>query len=277
LVTPRALRDIEQALVEFVREGSDDTSHCVFTVVSADSQERPRFNGAELVIDLGNPKASPITTVFAAVGAGDRKACITLASGTVFERAGVLLEAVADSRKALSSLERKVASEAQSMSEWFSPLRALVDNATWMIQRTSRLVPTGIRVALIVAFVLALTAGLMYLLESARQAAEQQYWRVNPTSKAIEGFAAEMKARYHALNNPITLSAGAWLGGMLASAVVGFSLPWTGSWLFPRAEFAIGDGAKRHDQKRTARNFVLGSVAICGLILPLARGWLWGR
>ncbi len=42
-------------------------------------------------------------------------------------------------------------------------------------------------------------------------------------------------------------------------------------WLFPRVSFVIGDGKERFDNFRWTRRFVVGSVIVCGILLPIAR------
>jgi hypothetical protein len=62
------------------------------------------------------------------------------------------------------------------------------------------------------------------------------------------------------------------LASLVAFAyVLGYGILMLG-YLFPRIVFEIGEGIKRHEQVIWLRRFVMGSIVICGVLIPLIRG-----
>lgn len=286
VVTPVSMRALEVILKNFVgildKEPIANNLCVVFPATQ--SQTCPCV---EQALALRNARACPIEAIIFTFDRNARKVLLRLDSRGIDDMAAIVVNAHAESSEVIAALRKDLQAEACNMRTWFSFARCLLDSVFIPLKRW----PATSLVMLVLIFV------LLYMLYDYCVDVQQPYldrfdaakkdWETrmrmddwSPESDAAESVArAEMMMAYQML-----LHQSATLATKSTILAVGYTFLCAAIWiglrggtlLFPRVEFAIGEGVQRVERSRAIRNLLLMTMGMSGLLLPLLRRWLWG-
>lgn len=277
VVTPTTLKSLVEAGERFLKE---EGAIQRFVAI--------RFGHEPLVIEsfddvltLRNPQSAPIRGLLIALNTADRGLHILLATEGS-DCAAIRLDAIGDSADDLSALAANVRLEAKNSAAWYSPVRWLYDSAFALLIKIPGRVLLITGTLLVVLWIAWVAFGTIHRVnlhqwrEGASSAVDATR-RGEARGLVLDGDAAARVERVEtALAATSTTSWGSWVAVIAGSLVVGLIMPKAIDALFPRVEFAIGDGAHRRARTAAARHFVLVTVATSGLAIPLIRSCALG-
>lgn len=254
LVNATALRAADRAVSDFIGQ-IDGVAPARRFSVHTPSGEPTHHDRVETVIDLRNPKANAIVAVSITAGSPGKVARIVFDAEGRDQRSGVVVDAVGPSADDLSSLAAHFVAEAANLSVWFSSGRRAIDSTLLWLARTPSWARWSLMLVIGAVFLLSVIDTLSV---AVRNATPDE--RVESAAESRQGSAVVPLVQ--------------WIVTMCGALVLGWIAPRALGYLFPRVEFAVGDGVQRHERLRSTRNFVLLTVFLSGIVLPFARSWL---
>ena len=283
MINPGGLAAIERILSAFVAEGEGDALREQQVIVLYYGRPPDSFESVSPIATLRNPRASAIAEIFIVMKQGNRAASASFDCDGANERAAITFGTTAATATPLGALERALLREVANTRVWYSAIRKAIDSLAVL----RSWIPRAIRTAIVVVFVVGVAALIVSMFYRSHSIAEWQS-EAAAALEAYEGDATELPADAEAsarsqadrlakliehsqASHPLLRS----LLNMAIGLVCGLSLRYM-SRLFPRLVFDIGEGVQRHEHLRWLRRFVLGTVVVAGVLLPIARS-LWLR
>jgi hypothetical protein len=280
-VTSASLQSLWDIATEFAKEAGHDPS--AVTRSLSVWQARPksdRYNTVDEVISLRNERTSRISSIAFRAKGPDFKIQIMIDSEGLGHGVGFSFEGEADDTEAISRLAARIESEHRNIRLWYSPFRSTFDR----LMNCAARVPVWAWTAVIIGGLSLSVALAMYAnhvhrvrvdawIRSGQEILEQADRtdaEPDPESKKL------LESIRESVKHPPEIHSVWWpLLVAIPSCAVG-ALIARAEYFFPRVVFEIGEGKSRHDQLRTLRAFVFGTVVISGLLIPRLRsalGW----
>lgn len=282
VLTPSGLRAIDHALMEFLQDPSTQPVARDYTIVIA-GQEPRREQNVDAVAAYRNPRSAPVAAIIVSGNQGVRWARVVLDSDGRVHQAAITLSARGESVDSLSALAGALSDEAANLATWYSPGRRCLDSSAalltelpaWSIKLCMSLVAASGVVVISYSVYTAIRAARWR--SQAERALADFSMAVQSGAKVSEDLVQKVEPLRKTLEQSSPTATWVALGTLLVMIVVGLLAPGLIGNMFPRLEFAIGEGKDRHERVRSMRNYVLGTVVVSGIAIPLVRTWWWGR
>jgi hypothetical protein len=234
-----------------------------------------KYNSISEVLTLRNPRIGRITGINIRMSAKEGLASIYFDEIGLYSSHSIVLLFAARSDINLSKHEALIKDELANLECWYSPIRKCSDR----IVRLMGKVPYVLYTAL---FFIGLVS-IIFSFYSDR--AKHTQWRTDFEKflRAYESLSVkkpeldpnivekinEIKTILVQYDSPGVLKLIIRIIYVLAAGFILLSCIIFAAYLFPRIVFEIGEGRIRQEQRVWLRRFVIGSIIVCGIIIPL--------
>jgi len=275
-ITERGLLALESHLHNIISSiaPGNTTSEIVKVVFSGKPSEV--YSSISEVIALRNPRTARITGINIRMTTTEGLASVWIDDIGLYSSHSIVLLFAAHSDKDFGKHETLIKRELKNLECWYSPIRKRFDR----ILSIAGKVPSVVYTAL---FYVGLASMIFFFFSDK---AKHTQWRT-ASEKIVKEYDSlsknepnldpntvaqinEIKTTLEQYNSPgmIRLMNTVYV---LAGSFIFFPCLIFAVRLFPRVVFEIGEGIRRQEQRVWLRRFVIGSIVICGIILPLVR------
>ena len=278
LVTQSTIKEIVELATRFVRECNEAEPESVEVQLLPAVIGRPGESHVciDSVLEIRNSKEAPLIGLMIVAFAKEAKVMVMIDSTRVVRSSSFWYEAVGSDIDAVNNFAQGIEEEWKNSRLWYSVLTSVLYSCEASVKR----LPSAIKWSLIGAFVLLgaiiLILALLQVLAPLTISSSGSPNPGVPAEIGAKGFPPESSLGETAegIGSVDRISILSRFGAFVRFAVfalVGFFGPRLMSLLFPSVVFELGDGVRRYTSIRHARNVVLISVILLGIVLPLVR------
>ena len=288
-ITPQSLRAFQAIFGEATGEAVKST----WLVLSA-TDEPKTLDTLDEVLALRNPQGNPIWGLFFNHVGRDANCRLFVTSADIKQYAALQFSTDAESPDKVSNLIAKVRGETKNIRLWYWPFRWLDDHLLYLGRKHGKPVALVFLILCFALFAIGAIGQAVVSFSNSGDAPPEISAKApstkpeKPAPELTEEQKAELQKRIEALQKELEAKQKeqdelqrkqllkqvwqslTWLGAG-GAVLVSFLLARA---LFPRAVFEIGEGKERYQRLCTIRNFLICTLLLGGLLIPLARSYM---
>jgi len=231
------------------------------------------------VINLRNPRKGRITGINIRVTTNEALASLWIDSTGLYSSHSIVLLFAGDSEGKFSSLKSSIFSELANLKLWYLPIRICFDRILALLAKIPAVIYMALFAMVVAIALLGIFGNIFFYFsdkskhERLQQASEVLVNKIsgvepnidpNTVSQIKEILNAKIKQYDRSAYDTFMPLIVGNINGLFLSICIIFTF-----YLFPRVVFEIGEGIRRYEQLTWLRRFVIGSIIICGIIVPL--------
>lgn len=276
VVTGESLLALEALMLNAVTRFGTGTTHSERVIVVFSGKGAQQYASVREVLELRNPRVGRITGISIQVRSSEGLTSMWLDDVGIYSFHSIVFLIAGNSESGFEEISASITAECANIRCWYSRLRRLTDRSGSIIRR----VPS------IVAHMILLVGALLIVLGAIYDQGRYQEWHAAAESAvsvydtavangahvdantvaAVDRLNEMLKHHHHPIVGTSLRVIGGWVFGYSLIIIAMWTSP-----LFPRVIFEIGEGVKRSEEIAWLRRFLIGSVLICGILLPLIR------